>query len=61
MITEDKIRAAENWFRQNDELAFDSDSEGLQHLRDVWQALREGWTLKKDGKEDAKDNKSWTA
>ena len=61
MITEDRVRAAENWFRQNDELAIDSDSEGLRRLRDIWQAMREGWTLKKDGKEDAKDNKSWTA
>lgn len=55
MISEQRIKEAERWLRANDEITFDPESEGLQAIRDIWQAIREGYTLRK-GDEDEWQN-----
>ena len=47
MIDEKRVKSAEEWLRENDEIDLDADSEGLQIFRDLWQAIKEGYTLKK--------------
>lgn len=52
MIDEKRVRSAEDWLRNNDEIGLDADSEGLQIFRDLWQAIKEGYTLKRGDQDE---------
>ena len=47
MIDEKRVKHAEEWLRNNNEISLEADGEGLQTFRDIWQAIKEGYTLKK--------------
>lgn len=45
MIDEKRVREAEKWFREHDTISFDPEEEGIQKIRDIWQAIRDGYVL----------------